>query len=274
MPSTYHLDSNGWSGAAKIYAAQASTMTTTAANRLIEIAHSMQPFSSESYVLDNGAGTGALTVAFISRFPGVKVLAADVAPGMIAILEEKAIPNVEIKIMDACVENAPNGLKNESFSHVLSIFMVQFVPQPVSVVREMYRTCKRGGMIGLGIWGEISVKHAWDDACMELDPEGYVPHNPFAEGGWETAEEVQNVLTEVGFRDIQSERFQAAWHFQSAEQFADFWIGCGNPSIMKMQSGWKGDPSEVRDRMVRVVNEKYDGGNKFLMEAFLTVGRK
>lgn len=274
MPTVYHLDSNGWSDAAKVYAAQASTMTITAADRLIEIAHSIQPFSSESYVLDNGAGNGALTVALISRFPNAKALAADAAPGMISILKERAIPNVETKVMDACVENAPNGLKNESFSHVLSTFMVQFVPQPMSVVREMYRTCTPGGMIGLGIWGEMDVKHAWDDACMELDPEGYTPHNSFAEGGWETAEEVESALIEAGFRDIQTEKFHAAWHFQSAEQFADFWIGCGNPGIMKMQSGWKGNLREVRDTMIRVVNEKYGGGNKFVMQAFLMVGRK
>lgn len=185
-PEEAHItysNSEGWSNAASHYVAQFAATTSQAADRLIDIVESRSPISAaSSSVLDNGAGNGVLTQALASRFPGTRILAADIAPAMLADLDAKQLPNVSTLAMDACVED-DDKLGAETFSHVLSTFMIQFTDGPMRALRKMHRVLKPGGVIGLGSWGDVAINRPWEDACRALDPR-FVAQSPFDQSAW------------------------------------------------------------------------------------------
>ena len=273
MAQSNYSNSESWNNAANHYAVQMAAATSQAADRLINLVESRLPFSTAfSSVLDNGAGNGVLTQALVSRFPGTRILATDIAPAMLARLDAKQLPNVSTLAMDACVEYNVK-LEADSFSHVLSTFMIQFTDGPMHALREMYRVLKPGGWIGLGSWIDVSINRPWEEACRGLDPL-FVPQTPFDKSAWTGEAEVERALKEAGFADVVSEKLRVCLRFEGPEDYVGYWYEAKNPGMLKMQSAWKGHIEEVRESLEKVVREKYSGGREFWLEAVLTVAKK
>ena len=98
-------------------------MSVLAADRLTSVIHEIHTFNPDTgFVLDNGAGTGALTTTLKFKYPTLRVLAADISPGMLKTIEAKHLPNTETLVIDASDLNGPLGTR--TFSHVLSTFMI------------------------------------------------------------------------------------------------------------------------------------------------------
>lgn len=272
-PQNTYSTSESWSHAASHYAVQMAAATSQAADGLIDMVESRLPISTNSsHVLDSGAGNGVLTQALVSRFPGTRILAADIAPAMLADLDAKSLPNVSTLAMDACIENHEK-LPADAFSHVLSTFMIQFTDGPKQALREMHRVLKPGGVIGLGSWIDIAINWPWEEACRRLDPH-CVPESPFGKSAWKGKPDVERALEEAGFADSQSQRLRVCLRFEGPEEFVGYWYEAKNPGMLKMQSAWKGDIEEVRQSLEDVVREKYGGGREFWLEAVLTVAEK
>ncbi len=254
MTSATYSNSEAWSTAADLYVSYAAFATVVPTERLVTMTHKVSPFSpSESCVLDNGAGTGVLTKALIDRFPGVKVLGTDIAPAMLAELVKERLPNITPKVMDAFVENG--SLADETFSYVMSIFMVQFTPDPMFVVREMYKLLRRGGVIRLGKWVSVAINLPWEEVCRELDPE-FVPASAFDESAWRTEEDVGNALEGVAFEEVENERTRMRKRFENEGEYVDYWFKAKNPGVVKMRGAWKGDVEEVRGTLERRGKER------------------
>ena len=156
-----------WSTASASYPERVGRMRSHSAERLLTIADERRSFSpSASYVLDNGAGTGTLTDYLTSSYPGIRVLATDIAPGMLEALDKKQIPNVKTGVMDAAELDNIEGLGPDgSFSHAFSTFMIMFTTQPLNILKEMHRVLQPGGIIELAIWGErVGPSTLWEEA--------------------------------------------------------------------------------------------------------------
>jgi trans-aconitate methyltransferase len=63
------------------------------------------------FVLDIGAGTGALTTTLTFKYPALRVLAADISPGMLKAIEEKHLPSTETVLLNASELNGPLGTR-------------------------------------------------------------------------------------------------------------------------------------------------------------------
>lgn len=265
MPSTKDFTQDSWSAAAVSYTERVGRMSRLGADRLITLTNALRPFSvRDSYVLDNGAGTGALTSSLTSQFPSIRVLAADIAPGMLETIEEKHLPNVSTRVLDACVLDH-SELKSGSFSHVLSTFMVQFTPTPQNVVREMYRVLQPSGVIGIGIWTEKNGPiNIWADACRSLDP-AYDAPRPYDDAAWSTAPEVEDALRTEGFRDVGSELFRMPFAFEDTAGFMRFWFEARNPVADGLVGSWRGELAEVKARVEKIVREEYEDGRGILL---------
>jgi ubiquinone/menaquinone biosynthesis C-methylase UbiE len=102
-------------------------------------------------VLDLGCGDG--TTALPSARLGADVLGVDIASNLVAAgnkrAEEAGLSNLRFVEGDAC---DLNGLENNSFDRVVSIFGAMFAPKPMEVAREMVRVTKPGGTITMGNW--------------------------------------------------------------------------------------------------------------------------
>ncbi|MBC1473030.1 class I SAM-dependent methyltransferase [Listeria grandensis] len=98
--------------------------------------------SSESVVLELGAGTGALALN-LARFCR-SLEASDFSAEMIARAKEKEKPeNLNFTIQDA----SNLSYKNESFDLIIAIFVLHVVPDMQAVIAEAKRVLKPGGKL-------------------------------------------------------------------------------------------------------------------------------
>lgn len=102
-------------------------------------------------VLDLGCGDG--TTAIPQAKLGAKVLGVDIARNLVAAGNQRA----KEEKLDNCVFQegdavSLDGIEDESFDLVVTIFGAMFAPKPYDVAKEMVRVTKPGGRIVMGNW--------------------------------------------------------------------------------------------------------------------------
>ena len=102
-------------------------------------------------VLDLGCGDG--TTAVPEAQAGAEVVGVDISAPLVAAgnarAKELGLANLSFQEGDA---TDLNGLGDESFDLVVSIFGAMFAPKPFDVAEEMVRVTKPGGRIVMGNW--------------------------------------------------------------------------------------------------------------------------
>jgi SAM-dependent methyltransferase len=102
-------------------------------------------------VLDLGCGDG--TTALPAARLGADVLGVDIASNLVAAArrraQEEGLSNCRFEEGDA---SELDGLADDSFDLVVSIFGAMFAPRPFDVAREMVRVTRPGGRIVMGNW--------------------------------------------------------------------------------------------------------------------------
>jgi ubiquinone/menaquinone biosynthesis C-methylase UbiE len=102
-------------------------------------------------VLDLACGDG--TTAIPSARRGANVLAVDIASNLVAAgnkrKQEEGFGNIEFREGDA---TNLQGINDQHFDLVVSIFGAMFAPKPFDVAREMVRVARKGGRIVMGNW--------------------------------------------------------------------------------------------------------------------------
>ena len=102
-------------------------------------------------VLDLGCGDG--TTAVPEAQLGADVLGVDIASNLVAAgtarAEALGLANLRFQQGDA---SDLQGIDDESFDLVVSIFGAMFAPKPNDVAKEMVRVTKPGGRIVMGNW--------------------------------------------------------------------------------------------------------------------------
>ncbi|KTE01472.1 methyltransferase type 11 [Sphingopyxis sp. H038] len=102
-------------------------------------------------VLDLGCGDG--TTALPSAARGAKVLGVDIASNLVAAgnvrAREAGLSNLRFEEGDA---SHLDGLADNSFDLVVSIFGAMFAPRPLDTAAEMVRVTRPGGRIVMGNW--------------------------------------------------------------------------------------------------------------------------
>lgn len=102
-------------------------------------------------VLDLGCGDG--TTALPAAKLGAEVLGVDIAANLVAAATRRAqelgLTNCRFEEGDA---SHLQGLANQSFDLVVSIFGAMFAPRPHEVAKEMVRVTRPGGRIVMGNW--------------------------------------------------------------------------------------------------------------------------
>lgn len=102
-------------------------------------------------VLDLGCGDG--TTALPAAQNGAHVLGIDIASNLVAAGRTRAaqagLTNIDFAEGDA---SHLDGIADERFDMVVSMFGAMFAPRPVDVAREMVRVTRPGGTIAMGNW--------------------------------------------------------------------------------------------------------------------------
>lgn len=95
-------------------------------------------------VLDVAAGNGNFAVAAAER--GAVVTACDTSPRMLELGLARTA-GLAIDWRDGDAEELP--FPDRSFDIVASVFGAMFAPRPVLVARELFRVCRRGGLVAM-----------------------------------------------------------------------------------------------------------------------------
>jgi SAM-dependent methyltransferase len=102
-------------------------------------------------ILDLGCGDGTTALPAAER--GARVLGVDIAANLVAAgnarAREAGLPNLFFREGDA---SNLEGIEDDRFDLVVSIFGAMFAPRPFDVAREMVRVTRPGGRIVMGNW--------------------------------------------------------------------------------------------------------------------------
>ena len=275
-------DSDSWGVLAPVYA-HVERLTTPPCQSLLNRVSSLLPLSgSNTNAFDNGCGTGIVTSVLKEEYPQVPVLATDVSDGMISVLQTRISDRKWTDVTARVVDSRDlSGIHDNSFTHTFSAFMVCLAPDPDQIVREMLRVTKPDGVLGLAVWGDAGFGQffaPWEKACRELLPD-YRPPAVMGEE-WTLDMNVRASLEKAGFKDIEVQKENQTWKWESAEELERYLFEGGNPLNVKVIESFKadgGDVEKARAIYVRVVKEDFstgDGSVEIQIPATFATARK
>ncbi|KAI4147628.1 MAG: hypothetical protein LQ340_005477 [Diploschistes diacapsis] len=285
-----------WTEYASSYERSIAVMTRPACCRLIDLANSLHPFSpptapdnnnnssddtttnnnnnTSSSVLDVGTGTGVLAIELAKRHPSLAITASDISPGMLSAIDTERFPSIRPVVADA---SALGALPAQGYSHVLSAFMVQFLPGPDALVAEWRGALRPGGVLGLACWGaRLDHFEAWRAACRALDA-GYRVPKLHDDDAWYSLAEIRAALHRAGFRDLLADTVRVPCAVRETAAVMRWWFEGRNPSTEGLLNDWMrhgGRLEPVRAAMERIVREEYDDGRGLYVELLVVAGRK
>ncbi len=121
-------------------------------------------------VLDVGSGTGALAFAVAGAVPSARITGVDPSAAYVKYAQGRSQGGrAQFVVGDAQQLQLPDA----SFDHVLSLLVMNFIPDPAKALREMVRVTRRGGVVSAAVWdyadGMQMLRIFWDEAVAQ-DP--------------------------------------------------------------------------------------------------------
>jgi SAM-dependent methyltransferase len=153
-------------------------------------------------VLDIATGPGTVARIAAERVGAQgRVVGADFSEAMIAIARSKPRTAGAAPIEYLVSPAAPLDVDDEAFDVVTCQQGLQFFPDRLAAVKEMYRALKPGGRVVAAVWREIALQPSFaalDAALRECLPADQVePYGaPFR---WPSADNLESAFTDLGF---------------------------------------------------------------------------
>ena len=116
-------------------------------------------------VLDIGSGTGALAFAIAEAVPSARILGIDSSGAYVVEANARATSDrIRFQVGDAQDLQLADG----AFDRVVSLLVMNFIPDAAKALREMVRVTRRGGIIAAAVWdygeGMQMLRVFWDEA--------------------------------------------------------------------------------------------------------------
>jgi SAM-dependent methyltransferase len=231
-------------------------------------------------VLDIATGIGepAATAARSVGQDG-RVVATDIAPGMLEIGKERAaelgLANIEFREADAEELELPD----EQFDAVLSRFGLMFFPDLKAALTRIHEVLVEAGRLSAAVWGPpektpfIAVPLQTVARELELPPPAPGTPGPLslADGA-----ALEDRLREVGFEDVRSERLTVRVPFSSVDEYIQFMRAIAAP----VKNLLADKPSERREEVWHAIEQAAaehadsDGTLSMPGEVICVVGRR
>ncbi|MGI8617270.1 MAG: class I SAM-dependent methyltransferase [Actinomycetota bacterium] len=176
-------------------------------------------------VLDVGGGYGepSLTAAHAVG-PDGRVVCTDISEEMLAVARDRAtdagLTNVEFIARDA----EELQFDDETFDAVLSRATLMFLPDVAGTLIRLRRFLRSGGRLAASVWGPmpaVQFSAAFPVVAQEL---GLPPPPPGRPGAFALSDpdRLEGLVTEAGFREVETGTVSIIFETESPERFADF----------------------------------------------------
>lgn len=123
-------------------------------------------------ILDVGCGTGGMVEHLIRRFPGCRIVAVDLAPGMIAAARRKTI-GAPVTFICGDIETLELG---QQYDLIVSNAAFQWLNDPGATLEKLYRRLNPGGRIAIATFGpdtfrELHQSFQWAQRRLGIETE-------------------------------------------------------------------------------------------------------
>jgi SAM-dependent methyltransferase len=175
-------------------------------------------------VLELGAGTGELATRLADMVgPGGQVLATDVSPGMVELLERAAADRPQLSAAHG--DASATGCQSASYDAIAARMLLMLVPDPKEALTEWHRVLRPGGRLAVAVWGPPE-NNIWLVALgMSAMIHGAVTGGPPTEPGGvfslASPEALSAVVTGAGFSGVTVSTIAMEATFASAEEHFD-----------------------------------------------------
>ena len=181
----------------------------------------------EPHLVDVGTGAGILALEAVSRWPRVRVTAADPSGGMLDAARMRADADLSeaqrsrLDFREAPADRLP--MPDSSVDGVISSFVLQLVPNRAAALREARRVLRPGGFVALVTWIADSTPFApadaFDDALAHLGielPAGDGDGDGVS-GDYRSASAAERQLRRAGFSGVtvETDWLDHAWDPES-----------------------------------------------------------
>ncbi len=171
-------------------------------------------------VLDVGCGTGSLALAVASRAKVAAATGIDLSEAYTDFARGRSDDaRITFDTGDACALPHPDG----AFDRVVSMLVLNFVPDAAAAAAEMVRVAKPGGTVAAAVWdlrgGLLTFRTFWDTAAA-LDAEAARARARHFSGPFTRPGEIAHAWTGFGLRDVVQDSVTIRMEFDS---FEDYW---------------------------------------------------
>ncbi len=171
-------------------------------------------------VLDVGCGTGSLTLAVAARAKVTAVTGIDLSEAYIAFARGCTDDErITFDTGDASALPYPDG----AFDRVVSMLVLNFVPDAAAAAAEMVRVTRSGGTVAAAIWdlrgGLLIFRMFWDTAAAQDAEAASARARNFA-GPFTRPGEMAAAWTDLGLGDVVQDSVTIRMEFES---FDDYW---------------------------------------------------
>lgn len=98
-------------------------------------------------IVDIGCGAGAISTALAKQLNQASITGVDLSLNRLEAARKKSEHLDNVKFMEGSIYELP--LEDNSQDFLYTRFLLEYLEQPVNGIKEMYRACKKGGMVML-----------------------------------------------------------------------------------------------------------------------------
>jgi ubiquinone/menaquinone biosynthesis C-methylase UbiE len=229
-------------------------------------------------VLDVASGTGEPGLSIATMLRGGKVVATDLAEGMLEVALENAvrrgIKNFETLICDVCELPFPDN----SFDAISCRFGFMFFPDMLLAAKEMVRVLKPGGRIAVTVWN-VAEKNLWAASVLNIVNKNMQmappPHG--APGLFRCAKSglIPDLFKQAGLKNISETEVRGKLNTGNRKIYWNFMTEVVAPVVAALSNADCEMKVKIRSEVFNQIKQYYpDGALAIDSNAFVIYGEK